>query len=121
MIPSSPTTTPARQVPPRKATRKTPRKPAPKIGAISIRVNKEHIEQGDCRNPQQCAIAAAIRDEIPHVSCVAVRTNQITIVSRERDGGDGYKRHFAVPNKAARAIIAFDAGERSRRSHSAPR
>jgi hypothetical protein len=98
-------------IPPRKATRKTPRKPPPRIPAIFIDVTKEHIDQGDCKNPQQCAIAAAIREEIPHVSYVAVRTNGITIVSRERDGGDGYKRHFAVPTKAARAIVAFDAGE----------
>jgi hypothetical protein len=87
-----------------------PRK-APRVASLMIRVNREHIDAGDCRNPQQCAIAAAIKDEIPHVSFVAVRTNRITIVSRERDGGDGYKRYYAVPTKAAHAIVAFDRGE----------
>lgn len=77
---------------------------------ISVNVKKEHIMNGDCRSAQRCAIAQAIRGADPAVSYVAVRSNKITVTSRKADGGDGVRRHFAVPTKVARFIVAFDEG-----------
>lgn len=77
---------------------------------LMISVRKTHIEKGECKSPQRCAIAAAIREEYADVTYVAVRTNGITVITREPDG-TGQKWRYAIPNKAAKAIIAFDAGE----------
>jgi len=75
---------------------------------LGIKVKKHHIENGECRSPQRCAIAAAIREEYEDVSYVAVRTNGITITTRSNLDGSGYRQHYAVPIKAAKAIIDFD-------------
>ena len=78
---------------------------------MGVNVTKNHIVSGDCRSAQRCAIAQAIRATDPTISYVAVRTNKITVTSRKADGGDGVRRHYAVPTHAARFIVAFDAGE----------
>jgi hypothetical protein len=77
---------------------------------MKITVSREHIESGKCNVAQRCAIAAAIKDVYRDVSYVSVRTNGITITERRKDGGS-VRKHLAVPLKAARAIIRFDAGE----------
>ena len=77
---------------------------------MKITVGAGHIESGKCKVAQRCAIAAAIKDTYRDVSYVSVRTNGITITKR-RKNGSSIRQHFAVPLKAARAIIKFDAGE----------
>ena len=77
---------------------------------MKVSVQKEHIERGQCKIAQKCMIAAAIKDSDSSVSYVSVRTNGITITKRRKAGGS-VRQHWAVPLKAARAIIRFDAGE----------
>jgi hypothetical protein len=55
-------------------------------------------------------IAEAIRDSLPNVAYVGVRTNGITVTQRRKSGGS-IRSHFMVPLKAARALVKFDAGE----------
>jgi hypothetical protein len=78
---------------------------------MKIQVTKQDIETGNCKIPQKCMIAMAIKHADPTVSYVAVRTNGITITKRACDGGGGVRQHWTVPLKAARAIIKFDSGE----------
>src|SRR5258708_6721192 len=79
---------------------------------MKISVHKKHIDDGKCKLPQKCMIAAAIKDADPYVSYVSVRTNCITITKRKSDGGPGVRQHFMVPTHAARRIIQFDNGEK---------
>jgi hypothetical protein len=55
-------------------------------------------------------IATAIKEMDTTISYVAVRTNGITVTRRTRNGGN-LREHWAVPTKAAKAIIRFDAGD----------
>lgn len=77
---------------------------------MKVEVKQYHIVTGDCKKAQKCMIAMAIKEADKDVSYVSVRTNCITVTKR-RKNGDSVRRHFAVPLKAARAIIRFDQGE----------
>lgn len=77
---------------------------------LLVDVRPEHIAKGACNSAQECMIALAIKDQYS-VKYAAVRTNCITVTSRARDGS-GVRCHFAVPTKAAKAIIRFDNGEK---------
>jgi hypothetical protein len=79
--------------------------------SMKIQVTREHIVMGNCKKPNRCMIAVAIKEFDPTISYVSVRTNRITITKRRRDGGS-IRQHFAVPTKVARAIIQFDAGQK---------
>lgn len=78
---------------------------------MKINVTKHDIEVGACKIPQRCMIAAAIKSQNKDVSYVSVRTNAIT-VTKQRRNGNRVRQHWAVPTKAAKAIIKFDAGEK---------
>lgn len=77
---------------------------------MKIKVEKHHIDTGQCASPTHCMIAEAIREQEPMIHYVAVRTNGITITWGLEDGSR-LRRHFAMPLKAAKAIIKFDRGE----------
>lgn len=74
---------------------------------MKINVTSDSIAMGDCKSPQRCMIAVAIRQFDPSITYVSVRTNGITI-TRRRKAGEGTRQHWSVPIKAARAIIQFD-------------
>lgn len=76
---------------------------------LFVAVGAEHIKTGDCKIPQRCMIAQAIKEHHPTVTYVSVRTNGITVTKRTRNGAT-VRQHWAVPTKAAKAIIAFDMG-----------
>lgn len=76
---------------------------------LKVEVKSEHIATGECASAQKCMIAAAIKAADPTATYVAVRTNGITITHRNKKVS--YRRHYLVPLKAARRIVAFDAGE----------
>ncbi len=77
--------------------------------ALKIDVGAAHIVKGNCKIPQQCMIALAIKEYDPTISYVSVRTNGITVTRRSKHGA--VRQHWSVPTKAAKAIIKFDAGE----------
>jgi hypothetical protein len=79
-------------------------------GSKQIWVSQENIDSGKCGSPQECAIAYAIKQYDAEVCYVAVRTNCLTI-TRRKDDGRTIRQHWAVPRKAAMAIIAFDKGD----------
>lgn len=80
---------------------------------MKITVTSSHIEMAKCGDPHKCMIAEAIRDSVRDVRYVSVRTNGISITQR-RKNGDRLRSLWAVPLKAARAIISFDKGEEVR-------
>lgn len=77
---------------------------------LLVDVRPEHIAIGDCKSPQRCMIAVAIKENDVTASYVSVRTNCITVTHRRRDGAS-VRQHWAVPMKAAKAIVKFDNGE----------
>lgn len=77
---------------------------------MKISVTSRHIKEALCGNPYHCMIAEAIRDSLPHVRYVSVRTNGITITQHGKNGSS-IRSHWTVPTNAARAIIRFDNGE----------
>lgn len=77
---------------------------------MKIQVKREHIDGGACAVPNKCMIAAAIKELEPDVAYVSVRTNGITVTHRA-PGRPAIREHYAVPLKAARAIVKFDLGE----------
>lgn len=76
---------------------------------LPIQVQTRHIKYGECQNAKKCMIAQAINDEY-QLDYVAVRANGITITKRN-DDGSRVRQHWALPLKAARALVRFDAGE----------
>ena|ERR1700722_10525118 len=78
-----------------------------------VAVREHHIERGKCKTPERCMIAVAIKEADPDVTYIRVRTNGITL-TRRPDGGPAMTTKYAVPTKAARAIISFDSGEEVR-------
>ena len=77
---------------------------------MKVSVHRKHIDHAVCGAARNCMIAVAIREADPTITYVAVRTNGITI-SRKRKTGTSVREHWAVPLKAARALVAFDAHE----------
>jgi hypothetical protein len=75
---------------------------------ISLGIKDKHILQGEMANPQNCAIARALKDRIHNLDKVGVFPSHAYLVVKKNNKTSAFK---AKLNKAAAAFIkSFDEG-----------
>jgi len=76
---------------------------------LNLNIRDKHIIQGEQSNPQNCAIARALKDKIGNIQKVGVFPNFAYLVLKRRNKSKAYK---AKLNKKAESFIKrFDDGK----------
>lgn len=80
---------------------------------VKIRVKKKHIRNGTCGNPQYCAVALAIREQLPDAKYISVG-DEDTLIDNKPMSAQGIRSayassyRYAMSRSAGRFIRKFD-------------
>ncbi|NBP02648.1 MAG: hypothetical protein EBU90_21525 [Proteobacteria bacterium] len=76
---------------------------------IKLGIKDKHITFGEIANPQNCAIAKALKEKVHNVSKIGVFPGNVYLVVKKNKKNIAYKGKLS--QKAVNFIKAFDAGK----------
>lgn len=76
---------------------------------IKLGIKDKHITFGEVANPQNCAIAKALKEKMHNISKIGVFPGNVYLVVKNNRKTTAYKGKLS--NKAINFIKAFDAGK----------